>query len=382
LTARQVGDRILLHLADDGKGIDPEVIKQAAIRKGFLSAEHAAVLSPQELLELTFLPGFSTMDQATEFSGRGVGLDVVRTRIQEFSGNLQLSATPDQGTSFTIELPTTIAISRVVVFRVGRQRFAVLNTFINRLLRLTADELITTSTGPVLDLDGLTVPVQEACDLLNVERPSGSSTSGKIPTLIIEQGGKLLGLQVDELLGEQELTIKPLSSFLSDTHGVSGAAVQRDGTLVLLLHVGDLLAMGRRRIALRPAAQASPRKHISRVLLVEDSMVIREIERSLLTSLGLEVEEAEDGAQALQMLNTGGFDLVVSDVDMPNVNGLELTQKIRESQRWSKVPIILVTTRDTPEDRQRGMECGADAYISKSEFKHKSFIEVVRRFMH
>ena len=111
-------------------------------------------------------------------------------------------------------------------------------------------------------------------------------------------------------------------------------------------------------------------------------MVIREIERSLLTSLGLEVEEAEDGAQALQMLNTGGFDLVVSDVDMPNVNGLELTQKIRESQRWSKVPIILVTTRDTPEDRQRGMECGADAYISKSDFKHKSFIEVVRRFMH
>jgi two-component system chemotaxis sensor kinase CheA len=379
LRARLVGDRILIDVEDDGRGIDAGKVKQSALSKGLITELEADNLDDQGAMALIFRPGFSTIEKTTDLSGRGVGMDVVWTKVQELGGAIQIKSTPGKGTRFTIELPTSIAITRVLLFRTAGQIFAVLATFVERVVRLEPGSLISVTGGQAIVLDDTTIPAAEAAAVLQLGDPVRSN--GKLPAVVLEHGGRSLALLVDELLGEQELTIKPLGPFLTGIRGVSGAAMLEDGLVILVLHVGNIVASAVRAQIKTTRAPVRAEPKVRRALLVEDSLITRELERSMLASLGLVVEEAANGLEALEKLEAMQFDIIVSDVEMPHLDGFELSRRVKQDERWSHIPVILVTTRGSAEDRQRGIEVGADAYVVKSEFKSKDFIEVVRRFL-
>ncbi len=379
LRARVVGDRILIDVEDDGKGIDVKDVTDSALNKGLISELEAENLDTEGALSLIFRSGFSTAKQATEISGRGVGMDVVWTRVQELGGAVRVDSKPGQGTRFILEMPTSIAITRVLLFSAANQSFAILATFVDRVVRLESESMIDVSGGKAIVLDDRTIPAATAAEVLQIGKPSGKD--GKLPVIVVEHGGRTLALIVDTVLGERELTIKPLGPFLAGIRGVSGAAMLEDGTVILVLHAGDMVSSAGRPLSRVVQPPARVEEKVRRALLVEDSLITRELERSMLASLGLHVEEAADGQEAMQKLRAMTFDIIVSDVEMPHINGFELTQKVKQDQRWSHIPVILVTTRGSSEDRQRGVEVGADAYVVKSEFKSKSFIETVRRFL-
>lgn len=379
LRARLVGDRVIIDVEDDGKGIDAERLKSVAIARGLLTPEEAATLDTRKTLELVFHPGLSTSEITSEVSGRGVGMDVVKNRIQDFGGAIHIRSKPEEGTCFSLELPTSVAITRVLLFRAANQTFAIMATFIDRISRLDPDELIESTGGQAVIVEDKTIPVVEATSLLQLASTPFQHT--RLPLVVLSHGGKYLGLVVDELLGERELTIKPLGRFLEGVRGVSGAAMLEDGTVILMLHAGDLVAAAGAVHATAGPIPIEPEKRPARVLLVEDSLITRELERSMLSSLGLEVVEAGDGTEALEKLATGAFDLIVADVEMPRMNGYELTRMVKHDDRYAAIPVILVTTRGSPEDRKLGLQAGADAYVVKSEFKSRDFIETVQRFL-
>ncbi len=381
LRAQVVNDRIRIEVEDDGQGIDPEQIRKIALRKGVIKNHEFETLTNQESIKLIFAPGFSTAEKTTELSGRGVGMDVVRDRLQDLGGAIYVDSTPGQGTRFSIELPTTVAIARVVMFKAAGQTFALLATFVRRVERISMQTLLETSGGRALTVPEGTISAAHANELLRLG--AARSDHEHTPVLLLEHGDRRIALLVDELIGEQELTIKPFSPYLSKIQSVSGAATLEDGSLVLLLHAGELISLAGRVHA--PLAfftsQTDQTEQQHRVLLVEDSIITRELERSVLGSFGLLVEEAGDGVEALNLLMQHEFDVVVSDVEMPNMDGLELTRRIKQDEATEHLPVILVTTLASDEDKRRGMEAGADGYIVKSEFGSQAFIDLVSNFL-
>jgi two-component system chemotaxis sensor kinase CheA len=379
LRARPVDDKVWIEVEDDGRGIDPERVVQKALTKGLLSAEQADRIDPDDAIELIFLPGFTTAEIVTDFSGRGVGMDVVRTKLQDLGGAIRVVSTPGQGSRFTLELPTSIAIARVLLFGVADQVFALLATFVEKVDRVDPSALIRTPTGQAIQVDGKTITVADAGELLRLGKTIQASE--RIPLVFVEHGGRRLALAVDKLIGERELSIKPFSPYLSDVRAVSGVATLEDGTLVLVLHAGEIASSGTRAGKTLLQALIVEQGKTHRVLLVEDSLITRELEKSVLLSFGLEVEEAGDGLEALEKLASGQFDMIVSDVEMPRMTGFELTRSIKQSEKFAHLPVILVTTLGADADRRRGMEAGADGYVVKSEFGSQSFLDLVRRFL-
>jgi two-component system, chemotaxis family, sensor kinase CheA len=377
--AKPVGDRIWLEVEDDGRGINVEKVKQSAIKKGFITSAEANKLNAIDAMDLIFMPGLTTTETATDLSGRGVGMDVVRDKVQELGGAIHITSTPGRGTRFTIDLPTSIAIVRMLLFRSAGNLFALPATFIQQISRFSKNSFIESVGGQALVIDGHTIPATDACQLLQLGEPQRKDSA--LSVIVLEQGGKSIALIVDELVGEKELTIKPLGSFLTGIPCVAGATTLKDATLVLVLRTGDLISRLGRSKRSPIAVGTEMEERIRKVLLVEDSLITRELERSLLSSIGLLVEEASDGIEAMEKMNSTQFDIVVSDVEMPRMDGFDLTRQIKGDDRWSKIPVILVTTRASADYRQKGIEAGADAYVTKSDFKGKDFIETVRRLL-
>ncbi len=380
LRARPVNDRVVIEVEDDGRGIDPDRVTRRAVERGLIAEEAAQGLDRDEVMELLFLPGFSTAEQTTETSGRGVGMDVVRSKLQDLGGAIHISSELGRGTLFALELPTSIAIARVLLFRVAGQVFGVLATFVERVEKVPVEQLLKTPSGQAVLVEEQTVAVAEASRLLRLKTPE--KTHERLPLVHVEHGGRRVALAVESLIGERELTIKPFSPFLSEIRAVSGVATLEDGSLVLVLHAGEIVASAGERVGKSLLTGVQPvSRHRHRVLLVEDSLITRELERSVLQSFGLEVDEAGDGLEALQLLASGGYDMVVSDVEMPRMDGFELTRKIKADQATAHLPVILVTTLGSDEHRRQGMRAGADAYVVKTEFGSQSFLDLVRRFL-
>jgi two-component system, chemotaxis family, sensor kinase CheA len=379
MRARTVNDRIQIDVEDDGHGIDPVRVRQIAQARGLITRMVAEKMTEQEAIELIFLPGFTTAATTSDISGRGVGMDVVRTKVQDLGGVVRVDSRPGRGTCFTLELPTSIAIARVLLFRAASQTFAILSTFVQRVDRISVEALIETPAGQAMVIDGRTVLAVDAAELLRLKRKEPLPT--RLPTVVVEHSGRSLALLVDELIGERELTIKPFSPFLSGIRTVSGAASLEDGTLILVLHAGELTSAGSRlrKGAFQPVKAVERKAH--RVLLVEDSLITRELERSVLASFGLRVDEAGDGLDAWERMSAGEYDLVISDVEMPHMDGLELTRRLKADPRFAHIPVLIVTTLGSDQDRRRGLEAGADGYVVKSEFGSQTFIELVKRFL-
>jgi two-component system sensor histidine kinase and response regulator WspE len=372
--ARHENGRLAIVIGDDGAGIDRSRLRAKVLARHLVNEETAARLSDAEWLEFLFLPGFSTREEVTEVSGRGVGLDVVQAMVQETGGSVTVTSEPGRGTQFHLTLPVTRSVIRALRVAVEGETYAVPLARISGVLQENAFEDAAEPGRPRVRYREETLPVAELGLLLGLEPiplPKG-------PLSLVVCGNETrIAFAVDRLIDTVELAVRPLDPRLGKIPGVSSAALDEDGAPLLILDTEDLV-----QTALdQPSGAAAPGEADAegppRILVVDDSHTVREMERRLLSAQGYRIQTAQNGREAWNLLRLGSYDLVISDVDMPLMNGIELVSKIRRDPRLGRMPVIILSYKDLEADRKRGLEAGADYYLTKGSFQNDSFLRAV-----
>jgi two-component system, chemotaxis family, sensor kinase CheA len=356
--------RVEMVIADDGAGIDTVRVADVVVQQGLVSQDEASRLERDELLGLVFASGISTAPLITDISGRGLGLAIVREKVEKLGGTVTVASEPRHGTTFRMMLPLTLSTYRGMLVRLGDQTFIVPAAAVERVARIAGAALRTVENRETVELDGSPLSFAWLADILHLPRTERNGDDG--------------------ILAEQEILVKGLGPQLTRVRNIAGATVLGTGKVATILHLGDLVksavkGAGVAAGAARPAEKGeAPRKS---VLIVEDSITARTLLKNILETAGYRTSTAMDGIDALTQLRTETIDLVVSDVDMPRMNGFELTAQIRGSREFADLPLVLVTSLDSREDRERGIEVGANAYIVKSSFDQSNLLEVVKRLL-
>ncbi len=368
-------------MTDDGCGIDLERVRRKVVAKGLTTEEIMQGLSEAELLDFLFLPGFSTAEIVTEISGRGVGLDAVRDLAQQLGGSISVENRPGHGASFHLRLPVTLSVIRVLLMDVSGEPFAIPLNRIDRLLHVSSSDIQTLEGRRYVVSDGRNIGLVSAHEVLGL--PGSDIQGNDWPIVVIGDVTLCYGLVVDRFIGQSELVVRPLDPRLGKVPDVSSASLMEDGTPVLILDaedlkrsIGRLLSDGQLKKIHKADAEAELEAR-KRVLVVDDSITVRQLERALLANRGYDVEIATDGMDAWNSIRLETYDLIVTDVDMPRMNGIDLVRHIRQDARVGDVPIIIVSYKDRPEDRLQGLEVGANTYLTKSSFHDESFIKAV-----
>ena len=381
LSARQDGAAVILEISDDGAGIPLDKVRAKAIQRGLIDAERAESLSEAQLIELIFQPGFSTNPIITDLSGRGVGMDAVRkVVVDELRGVVTVETRQGQGTFFSIKLPVSLAMMRVLICEAQGIPFGFTAQYVSELVRVKREDLQDVAGTQAMVLRNEFVHLISLARLLNVPgdaRPQGQS----VLAVIVHAGSGKLGLIIDTLRDERDMVIKPLPKHLSSLTLVSGMVTSKQNELVSILHVPRLIEMARAMRGEAVAATSSAFPRHSRILVVDDSLNTREIEKEVLESQGFSVTLAEDGIDGWQKAMAGDFDAVLTDVEMPGLDGFALTRKLREHDKYQHTPIIIITSRNKEDDRRRGIEVGADAYIVKGDFNQTGLIDTLRSLL-
>lgn len=382
LLARHSAGMLIVEVRDDGRGIDLARLRGKIIEKELATSDMVQSLSDDEVLEFLFLPGFSTAGKVTEISGRGVGLDVVMTLMQEIGGQVRITTQLGEGTTFHLQLPITRSVIRALLVEIDGEPYAFPLSRINRTILLSMKDLRVIENRQYFDLEGQNVGLVSSRAALGLAGAT-STIAQHINIVVVNDRNNLYGVEVDKLTGETDLVVRPLDERLGKVPGVSAASLGEDGEPILILDVEDLvqsvdkLLAGGEVVQSRHVEQEQQEEQQRRVLVVDDSITVRETERQLLENAGYQVEVAVDGADGWNAVRLGEFDLVVSDVDMPRVNGYEFVSRIRGDARLERLPVIIVSYKDREEDRIKGMEAGADYYLTKSSFQDDTFISVV-----
>ncbi|WP_447957062.1 hybrid sensor histidine kinase/response regulator [Vreelandella sp. EE7] len=378
LEARQDGNGVVIELGDDGAGIDIDAVREQALARRLVSEEELALLSEQEIVELIFAPGFSTRPTITETSGRGVGMDAVkRTVVDELSGDIRLAHRPGEGCTVTLHLPLSLAMMRVLLVRAGQHTFGVTAPYVATLLEVWRKELTDTAGQRTLILGDASIPVAALATLLGLE---AAPENDRLLLLIAQQGTQKLALIVDEIIDERDMVIKPLPEHLGDLPLVAGMVSTGRNALVSLLHVPSLLT----QVKLHPERDSTgePDGHFSpRILIVDDSLHTREIEKDVLEAWGYRVTLAENGQQGLDKALANAFDAILTDIEMPVMDGFTLIARLRRNERYRQVPIIIITSREQEMDRKRGMAAGANAYIIKGDFDQNHLVDTLKTLL-
>ncbi|MBD9485070.1 hybrid sensor histidine kinase/response regulator [Pseudomonas sp. PDM14] len=381
LRARHHAGMLVLEIADDGMGVDLERLRAAVITRGFATAETGAQLTEDELLAFLFLPGFSMRDKVTEVSGRGVGLDAVQHMMRQLRGGVRMQQRRGEGASFHVEVPLTLSVVRSLVVEVGGEAYAFPLAHIERMTRLQPEDIVQLEGRQHFWHDGRQVGLFSASQIL--QRPEGKQEQAGIAVVLIADREALHGIVVERFLGERTLVVMPLDARLGKVQDVSAGALLDDGTPVLILDVedmlksvGKLLGSGRLERVDRSARQAAGGQR-KRVLVVDDSLTVRELERKLLLSRGYEVAVAVDGMDGWNALRSEHFDLLITDIDMPRMDGIELVSLVRRDSRLQSLPVMVVSYKDREEDRRRGLDAGADYYLAKASFHDEALLDAV-----
>ena len=406
VTARSVAGTVVLEVGDDGAGIDEVRVRAKAVEVGLLPAD--STLSGAPLLDLLFLPAFSTARAVTQTSGRGVGLDVVRDAVEELGGSIEVHSAPGVGSTFSLTLPVTLGILRCLLARVGDERYAVPVPGVVESLSLRDAEVHQLAGATVVVRHGVSVPLLDLGAALGLTRPPGQQARA---ALVVRHGGtgSQVAWAVDRLEGERELVVKDLDTFLGRVPSIAGATIDGDGDVVCLLDLRELAeravgavssgsgstastastvtggtgipAPGRQDRTRASAGAAAAPVRRPRVLVVEDSVGVRELERVILEGAGYEVETAVDGLDGASRLRDDPADLVLSDVEMPGMDGFDLTRTIRRTKGWENVPVVIMTSRGEEHARQSGLEAGCSAYLLKNDFDQDQLVQTVRRLV-
>lgn len=382
LEARHVAGMLSITVADDGMGVPLERLRQAVIERGLASAEMVARMSEAELLEFLYLPAFSMKDVVTEISGRGVGLDVVLSAIQEVRGSLRTFSEAGRGTRFQLNLPLTLSVVQGLLVGIGGEPYAFPLARVHRALKLAPKDIFSLEGREYFQLQDERVGLVAAYQVLGLSNPK-EMQGGEFSVVVISDRHNRFGLVVDRFLGERGLVVHALDPQLGKIKDISAATLMEDGAPALILDVDDLVRSIEKLVSvgsLDPMNQHQARDSAAtakRVLVVDDSFTVREVEKKLLENRGYRVEVAVDGMDGWNAVRTGSFDLVISDIDMPRLNGIELVGLIRKNQALKNLPIMIVSYKDREEDRHRGLEAGANYYFTKGSFHDEALLDAV-----
>lgn len=377
------GNKVQLMVSDDGAGIDTGKVKVSAVKRGLISEEEAARLGEPEAQALIFQSDVSTSPIITQLSGRGLGLAIVQEKVCKLGGDVSVDSQAGVGSVFRIALPATRATFRGILVKVAGRPLVLPTVQVERVARARPHDIRTVEGRETLSFHGRAVSLVWLADVL--ELPPGERqdlSPGGVPVIVLGAGDQRVAFAVDEVLDEQEILLKPLLKPLSRVRNTAAATVLGSGQVAPILNVADLIKSARRLsgVAAR-AAVGTKTAQAKSVLVAEDSITSRMLIKNILESVGYNVKTAVDGMEAFTQLRAESFDLLVSDVEMPRLNGFDLTARIRADKKLAELPVVLVTALETRDDRERGIDAGANAYIVKSSFDQSNLIEAVRRLI-
>ncbi len=377
LRGYQTGSSIGIELVDDGRGLDLQSIKNTALRRNVRTSAQLASMSESEIQSLIFASGFSTRTEITELSGRGVGLDVVRANVEKLKGAIQVTSTPGNGCKFQVRLSTSLATTKVLIVELNQTHYALPLEFIKTMITLPKTELYEVEGKPTITFEDKPISITKLTSLLQLPTSENSQEKDNLFCIILQIGDEQFGAVVDDLVDQQDIVIKPQSKLLKRIPNIAGATILGSGEVCLILNPPDLLHSlrnGNWRTVVTSTESESPK---NRLLLVEDSIIIRTQMQRLLKGAGYNVAIAENGAIGLQKVQEQEFDIVLSDVEMPHMNGLEMTANIRKHSQYDRLPIVLITTLASTEDKRRGKEAGANAYLTKGDFDQQLLFQTL-----
>ncbi len=399
--AGYVGNMAQIEITDDGRGIDTEKILQLAIKKGYIKENQINEVSKSDLISLIFHSGFSTAKIITDLSGRGVGLDVVKSNVEKIKGTIETTSEKGKGTKFTIKIPLTLATTHVLIVEAAGDHYSIPIDYIERTARLTEEELWSGGQNPMMMIGDTPVPLFKLEDVLGDARgrlknkglikATAAPTMGqhltkietnKFPVVVFNSGGRRVAFLVDKLLDEQEVVLKNLGHQLKRVRNVAGSTVLGSGKISIILDPNDLIKSvqgSSNKFVFRERRQRELAK--KRVLVVDDSITTRTLEKNILESAGYHVTIATNGQEGYQKLHEGQFDIVVSDVEMPFMTGFEFAAKVRKESKYPDIPFILCTSLESEKDKRKGIESGANAYIVKGSFDQSNLLETIERLL-
>ncbi len=381
-------------VSDDGRGVDFGQLRRKIVSKGIVNTEIAEKLTETELIDFLFLPGFSTAETITEISGRGVGLDIVQSMVQQVGGKLRAISHPNRGIKFYLQLPLTLSVIRSLLVEISGEVYAFPITRIERLIMISKADIFPIENRHVFRLDDQNIGLISAQQILNLNESSLNLTQEALAVVIVNSNpndsvtvasassSNSYGVVVDRFLGAQDLVVRPLDARLGKVQDISAAALMEDGTIALIIDVEDLVRSIDKLLATQHLNKISQTaipfiKEPLRILVVDDSITVREVERKLLENNGYKVEVAVNGIDAWNAIRTNQYDLIITDVDMPRMNGIELVTQIKNHPDFKSLPVIIVSYKDREEDYLKGLDVGANYYLTKSSFHDDTLIKAV-----
>jgi two-component system sensor histidine kinase and response regulator WspE len=380
LRARREGERLVLAVEDDGRGLDPARLRTAAVRKGLVALDEAERLSDPQAMDLIFLSGFSSKDAVTDVSGRGVGLDVVRVRMASMAGEVTVDSRPGQGSTFELRVPVSLAVAPLLFVGGADAGVCLSAANVPRVLTVARAGVRPSAGRPGLKVEDQVVPFTTLASVLGAA-PERVANEGEL-VLLVHGRGQTAAVGIDRVLAERVQAVLPLRGLLANYAHLSGATPMADGTLAFVLSAVHLVASAQGApVRLSTLPRRAPEAKRRRILVVDDSPLTRELLSSLLEAVGYDIVTAGDGLEAMDRLGKEAVEMVVSDLEMPNMDGLELTRRVKSHPTLRNLPVIIVTTRGSDQDRKRGMDAGADGYITKGDLVRQDLVDVVSRLL-
>ncbi len=385
------GRNLEISISDDGVGINADKVIAAAIKAGVIFKDNVENISVQESLDLIFKSGISTSPIITDISGRGLGLAIVREKVEKLGGTVSVESQLNLGTAFRLHLPLTLSTYRGVLVRTGEYFFFIPTVNVERVVRISYEDIKTVENRETILIEQEIIGIVKLCDALGLKDGSKKQFSQKdvsissdvIQVVVLTQGNKRIGFKVDEILNEHQMLVKELGKQLSRVRNISGVTVLGSGKVIPVINISDLMKSAMKSISSARVTENEEQSEVNiyKVLVVDDSITSRTLIKNILETAGYDVVAAMDGVDAYTKALIGEFDLIVSDVDMPRMNGFELTAKIRKEKKLSEMPVVLVTALESHEDREHGIDVGANAYIVKSSFDQSNLLDVVKKLL-
>lgn len=385
INAKHLDNKILIEVIDDGQGFNVQKIKNKAVQKGFLTQEDIDIMSDDEIINIVFLPGFTTGDEVTSISGRGIGMDVVKSKIAQLNGTVKVVSEFNVGSKIQIELPVTMATMSAFLIQASNQTFAVPMSVINTVVYKRESEILNNHDTLTILHKGKNIPVFSISKILNLSSYETESTFKTI--LILETNNRTIGIIVDKLLGEQEILHKKLSPPIYKLKNISGITTLASGETCLILNVIDIMKYaiyGNEKLSSKKTNVIVDKKNLisyKKILIIDDSVTTRTLEKSVLSASGFNVEAAVDPIDAMKKLNQTRFDLIITDIEMPEMTGLELLEQLKTNELFSDIPVIVMSSLSDLNIKQQARALGAEKYIVKSEFNKQMFIDTVNEVL-
>ena len=384
LKGSQVNGKVIIEIIDDGAGLDAEKIALTALKRNVCSESELSQMTPEQIQALIFAPGFSTRNEVSAISGRGVGLDVVRENVERLKGSVAVESSYKQGCKFRLEFNASLSTTQILLVTVNEQYYGIPTDYIEKMVIVSPEDIFQIEDSPVINWQDKPISVAWLNDLLSIKKEEKiAAIQAKKSCIIIKIGREKIGIFADSLIGQESIIIKEKSKIIANLPFISGSAILGDGGICTVLEPRELF-----QATMSGLGVSSYSKIVSevatkpKVLLVEDSIPIRTQVRRILVSNGYDVTTAVDGLEGFNTLQEDiHFDAVISDVEMPNLSGLEMTAQVRQDPKYDELPIILVTTLATEDDRRRGAEAGANAYLTKGDFDQSLLLETLRRLI-